>query len=85
MGQKRERRFAVSDIVAGKAHLAGEAGEQWMEQLDDLVAELEQRWEITVGEPMNGGSRALVFVSIMHCSRGSSWNDHVATIYWSRD
>ena len=22
---------------------------------------------------------------IMHCSRGSSWNDHVATIYWSRD
>ena len=24
-------------------------------------------------------------VSIMHCSRGSSWNDHVATIYWSRD
>ena len=24
-------------------------------------------------------------VSIMHCSRGSSWNDNVATIYWSRD
>lgn len=60
MEQKRERRFAVSDIVAGKAHLAGEAGEQWLEQLDDMVTELELRWEITVGEPMNGGSRALV-------------------------
>ena len=24
-------------------------------------------------------------VSIRHCSRGSSWNDHVATMYWSRD
>ena len=32
-----------------------------------------------------GNSSCTHHVSIMHCSRGSSWNDHVATIYWSRD
>ena len=60
MEQKREQRFAVSDIVVGKARLAGEAGEQWLQSLDNLVAELEQQWQITVGEPLSGGSRALV-------------------------
>ena len=39
---------------------------------------------LTEFEKMMGKKRFAELLSIMHCSRGSSWNDHVATIYWSR-
>ena len=38
-----------------------------------------------VGKTTTAANLGAGLVSIMHCSRGSSWNDHVATIYWSRD
>ncbi len=41
------------------AHL-GDQGEHWLVGLADLIADLEQRWSITVGQPLTGGSASYV-------------------------
>lgn len=53
-------RRQVPPMVAGKARAAGEAGLRWLESLDGIVSELEERWHVTVGETLTGGSHAFV-------------------------
>ncbi|MBA2608553.1 MAG: phosphotransferase [Actinobacteria bacterium] len=38
----------------------GHVGEQWYAELDGLVAEFEQRWNIIVGDELGGGTHAFV-------------------------
>ena len=53
-------RFEVPDMVKGKAEAAGEIGREWLNSLDDIVFELENKWKIRTGKAMHGGSHALV-------------------------
>ena len=48
----------VPEVVQKKALAVG-AG-QWLEDLDQLVADLEREWSITVGRPYEGGTEAYV-------------------------
>ncbi|MBE3000343.1 phosphotransferase [Nocardiopsis sp. HNM0947] len=50
----------LPDLVRQRATRLGAAGTAWLNGLEDLVAELEQRWAITVGPPLSGGSAAYV-------------------------
>lgn len=50
----------VSEMTRGKALAAGDIGRAWLEGLDVLVDSLEIKWNIRVGEGMNGGSHAFV-------------------------
>jgi streptomycin 6-kinase len=49
---------SLSDIVRRKAEVAG--AQQWLADLPSLVAELERRWQITVGDTISGGTEAYV-------------------------
>lgn len=53
-------RRMVSEMTRGKALAAGDVGCAWLEGLDALVDSLEEKWNIRVGEGMNGGSHAFV-------------------------
>jgi hypothetical protein len=46
--------------VREKAAQLGDAGAAWLSGLPDLIADLERRWSITIGEPLNGGTAAYV-------------------------
>lgn len=50
----------LSPTTRTTAEHAGDAGRAWLERLPDLVAELEQRWSITVGEPLPGANEGFV-------------------------
>lgn len=47
-------------LVRAKAESFGEPGLAWLEGLDDLIAEMERQWSITVGEPIAGGTSSYV-------------------------
>jgi streptomycin 6-kinase len=51
-------RFDIPDVIRAKAHSAGSAW--WLDELDDLVASLEQDWSLEVGPLLAGGTEALV-------------------------
>lgn len=53
-------RDKLPDMVLGKARAAGEAGVRWLETLDDIIRDLERRWNIRVTDVLNGGSHAFV-------------------------
>ena len=46
--------------VREKAAQLGEAGAAWLSGLPDLIADLERRWSITIGERLNGGTASYV-------------------------
>jgi streptomycin 6-kinase len=50
----------VQPVVRMKAEALGAVGEAWLAGLADLVAELERRWSVTVGQPLVGGTAAYV-------------------------
>jgi streptomycin 6-kinase len=50
----------VQPVVRMKAEALGAAGEEWLAGLADLVAELERRWSVIVGQPLVGGTAAYV-------------------------
>jgi streptomycin 6-kinase len=50
----------VPEFVRLKALSQGDAGRQWLAELDTLVAQLEQKWGIAVGETFAGGTEAFV-------------------------
>lgn len=54
------RNFDVSPVTQAKAAQLGAPGTAWLQSLPDLVLDLESRWSLTVGEPIAGGSAALV-------------------------
>lgn len=50
----------VPESVRQKAESLGSKGTRWLVNLDDLVGELEQKWQLTVGSCLSGGSEAYV-------------------------
>lgn len=55
-----KRRDTLPSMLLGRAAALGEAGQQWLDGLDALVAALEARWQIRVGTALHGGSHAFV-------------------------
>jgi streptomycin 6-kinase len=51
-------RFDLPDVIRTKAAVAG--SEQWLDDLDELVASLEDEWSIEVSSLLSGGTEALV-------------------------
>jgi streptomycin 6-kinase len=51
-------RFELPDVIRTKAVVAGSAW--WLDEVDDLVAALEDEWSIVVGDLLSGGTEALV-------------------------
>ncbi|WP_440896706.1 aminoglycoside phosphotransferase family protein [Amphibacillus sp. Q70] len=56
MRQKRE----IPPLVISRATAAGQAGIEWLAKLDDLILGMENKWAITVGQSLFGGSTAFV-------------------------
>lgn len=46
----------MNPLVERKALNLGEPGRRWLDELPRLVTDLERRWSITVGEPLDGGT-----------------------------
>jgi streptomycin 6-kinase len=47
-------------LVRQKAASLGKEGEAWLAGLPDVIAHLEARWSVTVGEALSGGSASFV-------------------------
>ncbi len=54
------REFVLPEMVRGKLAAAHGAGADWLASLPHLVADLERRWTLTVGEVLDGGSTSFV-------------------------
>lgn len=54
------RALQVPTFVLQKAASLGQEGEAWLTHLPEVVARLETRWSVTVGEALSGGSAAFV-------------------------
>ncbi|MBR4889263.1 MAG: phosphotransferase [Clostridia bacterium] len=52
-----QKRTLPAEVV-GRARSAGAVGERWLAELDDMIAELEEQWQVTVGDALTGGSHA---------------------------
>jgi len=50
----------LSPTARTRAEFAGEAGLRWLLDLPDLVAEIEERWSITIGEPLPDANEGYV-------------------------
>jgi streptomycin 6-kinase len=48
----------VPDVVRNKAHVEG--AEDWLQSLPELIRDLEARWSIEVGPPIEGGTESYV-------------------------
>jgi streptomycin 6-kinase len=47
-------------VVREKAAQLGDAGAAWLSGLPALIDDLERRWSVTIGEPLNGGTASYV-------------------------
>lgn len=56
----------LPELVRGKLAATGEDGELWLEALPSLITDLEQRWEMAVGDPLDGGSTSFVAPAVRH-------------------
>jgi len=52
--------------VLARAESLGNPGQHWLSELDDLIKRLEQKWNITVGEALSGGTHAFVAPATRH-------------------
>lgn len=57
------RKFDLPELVRTKALLRGDAGRRWLEGLSSLVGDLEETWQIEVGELLTGGTEGLVLAA----------------------
>ncbi|HIT74297.1 MAG TPA: phosphotransferase [Candidatus Avipropionibacterium avicola] len=55
-----EREFDLPELVRAKLATAGAVGDQWSASLPHLVNDLEHRWDLRVGDVLDGGSTAFV-------------------------
>ncbi|SEQ11669.1 streptomycin 6-kinase [Devosia sp. YR412] len=55
-----EGRFAVPEAVRRRAQSEGPRGDLWLADLDQTLTSLEQDWDLTIGEAMDGGTTAYV-------------------------
>jgi len=53
-------RVEVQAVLRARIAQLGDQGEQWLVGLPDLIVELEQRWSITAGRPLTGGTASYV-------------------------
>ena len=54
------RNIVVPERVRLRAEQSGPQTRQWLKDLPDLLAEIEQAWELSIGQPLSGGSSAYV-------------------------
>jgi len=54
------RAEGLPSVVLRRLQGGGEASAAWLAALDDLVADLERDWRVTIGAPMAGGTAAFV-------------------------
>ncbi len=54
------RSIVVPERVQLRAEQSGHETRQWLKDLPGLLAELEQAWELSIGQPLSGGSSAYV-------------------------
>jgi streptomycin 6-kinase len=54
------RHVEVQPAVRQRIAPLGEQGERWLVGLPDVVADLERRWSLTVGQPLMGGTASYV-------------------------
>lgn len=54
------RVITVAEPVRQKVVAQGTEGERWLRELGDLLASLEQAWQISIGEMLEGGTEAYV-------------------------
>jgi streptomycin 6-kinase len=59
-GNNRSRNIIVPERVRLRAEQSGHQTRQWLKDLPDLLTELEQAWELSIGQPLSGGSSAYV-------------------------
>jgi streptomycin 6-kinase len=57
---RHDREVVVSKWARRKSGFLGAQGQEWLSGLAGLIADLEGRWSITVGEPMAGGTSSYV-------------------------
>lgn len=50
----------IAEIVKNKVSSQGEIGEKWLDNLGNIIAFLENKWNVKVNEVLSGGSEALV-------------------------
>jgi streptomycin 6-kinase len=60
VGTMNQPSVVVPSLVRAKAEALGESGRAWLDGLTDLIAATEERWSITVGQPMSGGTSSYV-------------------------
>lgn len=63
------RKLKVPGKVYKKVKTLGEIGQKWLDDLDDLINSLEEKWEIKVGRVLSGGSEAFVAEAITEDNR----------------
>ena len=54
------RSVVVPERVRLRAEQSSPQTRQWLKDLPDLLAELEQAWKLSIGQPLSGGSSAYV-------------------------
>lgn len=60
MDDTDERLVQVPGFVRQRVLHLGQRGKQWLAELPDVIALLERRWEITVGQALTGGTGSYV-------------------------
>lgn len=60
LGLMAERVTDVPFMIRRKATELGDQGVRWLVDLPKLIIELEQRWSVTIGPPLPGGTEAYV-------------------------
>lgn len=56
----KEKQRNIPPLVVSRAKSVGAVGEAWLASLDELISELEEMWNISVGEALSGGTHAFV-------------------------
>ena len=58
-GSRTMRKRSIPPLVVSRAKSAGTVGEAWLANLDGIISELEDMWNISVGKVLSGGTHAL--------------------------
>lgn len=64
------RSIVVPERVRLRAEQSSQETRQWLKDLPDLLVELEQAWELSIGQPLSGGSSA--YVAPVTTARGNA-------------
>lgn len=54
------RKINLPESVADRARAAGPEGERWLASLPELIAGLEEKWQVEIEEALEGGTHAFV-------------------------